>query len=98
MKINIQLNSNELDSIVNDTDQPIEYNFLIDLYTESRTEISSKEEVAILSSLFWALCTMLPYTIIHLLFKKWNDLVIELKEGLNKGDNVIIKQYNDINN
>jgi hypothetical protein len=98
MKINIELNSNELDSIVNDTDQPIEYNFLIDLYTESRTEISSKEETAILSSLFWALCTMLPYTIIHSLFKKWNDLVIELQEGLHKGDNVIIKQYDDTAN
>lgn len=97
MKINIELNTKELDCLINDEDSPIEYKFVIDLYTESRTEITSKEEIAVLAGLFWALCTMLPYTIIHLLFKKWNDLVTELKNGLEQGDNVIIKQYEDTN-
>lgn len=96
MKVNIELNTKELDILTSNKEEPLEYKFTIDLYTESRDSISGTEEVAILSGLFWALCTMLPYTIIHLLFKKWNDLVIELKEGLDKGDQVILKQVEEI--
>jgi hypothetical protein len=95
MKINIDVNTKEVDTLVNDEDQPIEFEFLINLYTESRTEITSQEEVAVLGGLFWALCTMLPHTIIHLIFKKWNDKIIELKAGLKKGDKVIIKQVEE---
>lgn len=95
MKIDIELNTKELDCLINDENTPIEYKFNISLYTESRTEISSKEEVAILSGLFWALCTMLPYTIIHLIFKKWNNKVLEIKEGLTEGNNLILTEHLD---
>ena len=51
----------------------------------------------IFTGVFWALCTMLPSTIIHTLFKQWNELVKELSKGLSTGKTVNIKNLDDIN-
>lgn len=96
MKINIDLNSKELDILTKDSKDPISYEFLIDVYTESRKELSAKEETMIFTGVFWALCTMLPSTIIHALFKQWNELVKELSNGLSTGKTVNIKSLDDI--
>lgn len=95
MKINIELNTKELDILLNDKGtQSLEYLFTIDLYTEARKELTTKEETVIYAGLFWALITMLPSSLIHHLFKQWNTLVKELSEGLSKGNSVSIKSDN----
>lgn len=94
MKINIEINTKELDTLMSDKEEPIEYNFNIDLFTEARSEITHSEETAIYAGLFWALATMLPYTIIQLIFTKWNNTVKELREGLKEGKQVIINTLN----
>jgi hypothetical protein len=96
MKINIELNSKELDILSKDSKDPISYEFLIDVYTESRKELSPQEETMIFTGVFWALCTMLPSTIIHTLFKQWNELVKQLTQGLNEGKTVAIKNLDEI--
>lgn len=95
MDIKIEVNTKELDILSNKSEETITCNFIIDLYTESRTSITPKEETAILSGLLWALCTMLPSTIIQLVFKRWSDLVTELNEGLAKGNKVMLKQIEE---
>jgi len=82
MKINISINSKELATLVGDSRDPIKYDFEIDIYTESQKTISKKQETAILGSLFWALCTVLPHTIIAQIFRKWNTIVEDLQKGL----------------
>ena len=82
MKIKIELNSKELATLVGDSRDPIGYDFEIDIYTESQKTISNKQETAILGGLFWALCTMLPHTIIKQVFLKWNGIVEQLQKGL----------------
>lgn len=84
MKINISANSKELATLVKNDGDIIKYEFDIDIYTESKKEITTKEETAILASIFWALCTLLPHTIISNVFKKWNSIVKELQKGLSK--------------
>lgn len=97
MKINIELNSKELHILSEDNKEPISYEFLIDLYTESNKEISAKEETLIFTGVFWALCTMLPSTIVHVLFKQWNELVEQLNKGLQEGKSVSIKNFDKEN-
>lgn len=97
MRINIELNSKELHILREDNKEPISYEFLIDLYTESNKEISAKEETLIFTGVFWALCTMLPSTIINVLFKQWNELVSQLTTGLKEGKTVSIKNLDEEN-
>jgi len=82
MKINIILNSKELATLVGDSRDPIPYDFEIDIYTESQKTITPKQETAIFAGLFWALCTMLPHSIIAQIFRKWNTIVEDLQKGL----------------
>ena len=82
MKIKIDVNSKELATLVGDSRDPIPYDFEIDIYTESQKTISKKQETAIFAGLFWALCTMLPHTIIQQVFLKWNKIVEDLQKGL----------------
>lgn len=91
MKIKIELNTKELSSLVGDSKEAIPFDFEIDLYTESRKEISKREETSIFTGIFWALCTMLPPAVIQNVFKKWNEIVQELNEGLKEGKQVSIK-------
>lgn len=91
MKIYIELNTKELDTLVQGNREPIEYSFIVDLYTESNKTISTKEETAIYSGLLWALLSMLPSKIIHTLFKQWNNLVSEIATGLAEGKTLKIK-------
>lgn len=91
MKIHIELNSKELDTLTKDNKEVIEYNFTVDLYTESNKTISTKEETMIYSGLLWALLSMLPSKIIHTLFKQWNNLVSEIATGLAEGKTLKIK-------
>lgn len=91
MKIHIELNSKEIDILSNNNKEPIQYEFLIDVYTESNKEISAKEETVIYSGLLWALLSMLPSTTIHTLFQRWNDLVNEINNGLSEGKTLKIR-------
>ena len=90
MKIKIEINSKELSTLVGDSREPIAYDFEIDVYTESQKTIGNKQETAIFAGIFWALCTMLPHSIIASIFKKWNMIVEELQQGIrNKATNTI---------
>lgn len=82
MRIKIELNSKELSTLVGDSNEPIGYDFEIDIYTESQKTIGTKQETAIFAGVFWALCTMLPHSIIAKVFKKWNAIVEDLQKGL----------------
>ena len=91
MKINIDLNTKELSSLVGDTKDPIGYDFEVNLYTESKDRvISSREELSIFSGIFWALCTMLPNSILVSLFKAWNKLAEDIQKGLQDGKKIQI--------
>ena len=82
MKIKVELNSKELSTLIGDTRDPVGYDFEIDIYTESQKTITEKQEAAIFGGIFWALCTMLPHTIIASVFRKWNNIVKDLQSGL----------------
>lgn len=82
MKIKIELNSKELSTLVGDSNDPVGYDFEIDIYTESQKTIGPKQETAIFAGIFWALCTMLPHSIIQKVFIKWNEIVEQLQKGI----------------
>lgn len=74
MRVKIELNSKELSALVGDSKDDIEWNWEIDVYTESGS-VSKRGELAVFAGMYWALMSMLPHTIVNNFTEKWNKII-----------------------
>lgn len=80
MKIKVSLNSKEAHTLLTkDQDTKIKFEYEIDLVTEGRKP-SLEEEYLVLGSVYWALMSMLPHSMVKQYFLHWNEVVKELHE------------------
>jgi len=83
MKVNITLNSKELNALVCGSKEDIEYNWEIDVYTESGS-VSKKGELAVFAGVYWALMNMLPWRIVAKFAQRWNEIINDFHSKVRK--------------
>jgi len=83
MRVKIELNSKELSALVGDSKDDIEWDWEINVYTESGS-VSKRGELAVFAGMYWALMTMLPHRIVNNFTLKWNSIIEEFQSKMIK--------------
>ena len=81
MKVKVELNSRELSALVGDSKEDIEWDWEIDVYTESGS-VNKRSELAIFGGMYWALMSMLPHRIVNQFTLKWNSIIEDFQSKI----------------